>query len=672
MAKLTKNNYKKFSRRNLLPNTDGSKPSGAAADRIFRQNNELLERFHRDYDSLQTVRENKERCKRYLYGDQLSDLVDDPDGCGKITERKLIEKKGMVPMELNIIAEPITNIIGLYARSHMQPMVVARDRDEQKLGEMMTMAMEYAYQNQNIQKKNVREWGELLMGAVAAFRVGYERDEERQMSDVKVNQADLNRMGWDNNTSGMYFENITRIGYLHDLPLGVICSKWANSPNEVAQIKQIYKDCQNRFDSQQQHQPDSRMTHIDFFRPLNPENCRVIEIWTKELIEEGYLFHDIKKGIEIITDNRYDPDIIAENNRRVLEMVEAGGAAEDASQIEYEGFKSHNVWVVRYLTPDGYVLHEEVSPYWHGSHPFAIGAYPLVDGEAHSLIERLINVQRVYNSTFTSNRYIRMNQAKGGLLVNKKILDRNKIPLSEVGRVYTDPTAVLAAEWEDGEHLFVPFTDKNAAAAAIDNITPGQCLELMDKMAGNSGAIRGETPKAGTPSSLYAQMTENSNNNIADMMDWYNGLIQIRDYKVMMTIQQFYTEVRHMEIAGKKYSEQSKWYDPEKVRKSKFDLSLVESQSTGLYRQMAEDALLFMLQNGMIDGQMYLENTTLPFADNMLEALKRRQEEAEQAQNNIPPQGAQGALPPQPGIQPGAQPAAAGQMPTSNVNPPMG
>ena len=42
MAKLTKNNYKRFTRKNLLPNTDGSKPYSASAEHIFQQNLQFL------------------------------------------------------------------------------------------------------------------------------------------------------------------------------------------------------------------------------------------------------------------------------------------------------------------------------------------------------------------------------------------------------------------------------------------------------------------------------------------------------------------------------------------------------------------------------------------------------------------------------------------------------
>lgn len=628
MPKITKNNRTKFSRQSLLPNPDGSKPYSIEAENRFRKMQELTDRAHRYYDSLQTVRDNGDRCDRYLSGDQLSDLVPNPNGCGMITEEQYIREQGMVPMAINIIAEPVRNIVGLYVRSHMEPLVISRDRDEQKLGEMMTAAMEYYYDTYNMQGMNARAYEDFLCRAVAAFRVGYDRYDDRNISDVKVSQCELNRMFWDENTSGMYFENITCIGYLHDMPLINVLSKFAKSADERKQIEYIYRDCKDAVGTEQQFLPDKRRNDISFLTPLNPEHCRVIEIWTKEFIEgeeDGHLFHDVAKGVEVLSHFRDDPDIIAENNRRIMEVVEAGGSPEEAALIEYEGYRCTPKWVVRYLTPNGYVLSESITPYAHNSHPFVIGAYPLRGGEIHSLVEQLINIQRAYNSSMMSNRYIRMNQAKGAGAVNKKILERSNVTKEDFATVYTDPSAIVELDWETGEEIFKPFVSN--ASALVDELTPQKCLEIMDKVSGNTGAIRGEAPKSGTPSSLYAQQAENSNNNIADMLEWFNGLIAKRDYKIMSVMQQFYKDRRYLNIAGKNYSEEAKWYDPDKVRASSFDLSLRESQTHGIFRAQNEQLLMMLMQNGMIDLQTYLEMSTTPFADKLLERVKAKQEE---------------------------------------------
>ena len=632
MAKITKNNYKKFSRKNLLPSADGSRPTGAAADRQFRKMGELLDRFHRDHDSLQTIRNNWDRCDRYLSGDQLSDTIPNPNGCGMITEEQYIRDQGMVPMSVNIIAEPVNNIVCRYRRKHMEPLVVARDRDEQKLGEMMTIAMEYVYETHNLPEMNTRAYEEFLSSGIAAFRVGYDRDDERETSDVKVMQCELNRMAWDSNTSGLYFENITRIGYLHDMPLVDVLTEYAKSPAEREQIAYIYRDCKNAFTTSQQFDKEKGERSIDFFRPLEPEHCRVIEIWTLEMIEgdeDGYLFHDIKKGIEILTDTKDNPDIIAENNRRIMEMVEAGGNAEDASLIEFVKYRCKKKWVVRYLTPDGYVLKEEITPYAHGSHPFVVGAYPLRHGKVHSLVERLINIQRIYNSTLTSNRYIRMNQAKGAGAANKKVLERSNVSAQQFAQVYTDPAAIISLDWEPGEEIFKPFV--NNSHNMVDEKTLQDCLLMMDKLSGNNSALRGETPRSGTPASLYAQQSENSDTNIADISGWFNGLIAKRDYKIMMVIQQYYKGVRYINIAGKNYREESKWYDAGRVRNSRFDLSLIESETQGVFRAQNEQTLQFLLQNGLISLKTYLSCSSSYFADRMLELIKAEEEENAEA-----------------------------------------
>lgn len=623
---LNKFNFKKFTRRNLLPSTDGSQPSSKGSRELLEQNMELLEQFHNDFNSLQNIREKIDRCWRYYFGNQLSDIVYDPDSCGMITEEEYMRKQGIVPMAMNIMQEPIINILGVYRKNRLMPYAVSRDRDEQKLGEMMTVALEYAYDNLNLEELNGQGFLRSLVAALVCFRIGFGRDDEKHRSDAIVELCDINRMAWDDNTSGLYFKHINRIGYLHDMPMNEVL-KFAHNNNEVERIKKIYQDCWNAYSSYQKHERDIRHKNISFYTPLNPQHCRVIEIWTKET-QRLNLFHDTAKGEEIETDNRYDSDIITENQRRQLEMIELGGSVEDAALIEYNGFKPVDKWVVRYLTPNGYILKQEETPYWHGSHPFVIGGYPMVNGEVHSLAERLINIQRVYNSTFMSNRYIRMNQAKGSKAVNRKVLQRSKVSAKQLAAIYTDPSAIIELDWEPGEEVFKSFSDNTQNY--VDEITPQKCLELMDKISGNTGAIRGEAPKANTPSSLYAQQTENSTNNIADITQWYNGLIKERDYKLMMIIQQYYDERRFLNIVGKHYSKESRWYDPEKVRNTKFDIALVESTSNGIARAQSEEFLQNLFSSGQIDIVTYLENSSMPFADKVLESIKSRQEEQQE------------------------------------------
>ena len=629
MAKLTRHNFKKFTRRNLLPRADGSKPNNKQANDLFKQNIELLERFHRYYDSLFEFRENRARCKRYYFGDQLSDLIPDPEGCGMITEAEYMRKQGITPMAMNIIRKTGKAIIGVYRQSKLEPLAIARDRDEQKLGEMMSIALEYAYQNQQLEEINARGYEETLLSALPCFRVGYDFDNERKMSDVKVNLCDINRMAWDDNTNGLYFENISCIGYLHDMTIGQVLSRFAHSKQEKERIIEIYQGCRELYGNQnQQFRKDDRKRNISFYTTLNPDHCRVIEIWTKEQYD-SFVCHDTARGEQFTIPTSEEQSIIAENQRRQVEMLQAGGNAEDAALIEYE-YKVEEKWTVRYITPDGYVLHQSETPYWHGSHPFVIGAYPLVDGEIHSFVDDTINVQRVFNVTFMRQIYLRMNQAKGFGIVKRKVLERSKVTPEEFAAVYTSPSAIMALDWEDGEEIFKQFNETGNNTA--DSQIMQQCMDLMNEITGAHGAMRGEKAGSNTPASLYAQETENANNNIIDLQEWYNGLIRKRDYMMMMVIQQYYDDKRYLNIAGKDYSEESKWYDPQKVRNSQFDVALVESSANGVVRAQNEQLLLNLLNGQYIDPITYLECSASPFADKVLERMKVKQQEQAEAQ----------------------------------------
>lgn len=627
---ITKNNWKKFRRSNLLPNADGTKPTTAQADTLFRQNRELLDRFHAMFNSLQDLRTDRARNVRYTFGDQLGDTIQDPDApCRGITEREYMMQQGIVPLEMNVIRKMTKALVGVYRQDRVEPTAIARDRDEQKLGEMMSIALQYAYQANNIQETNARGYEEFLISAVPCFRVGFDWNDERKISDVSVELCDINRMAWDDNTTGQYFENISTIGYLHDLTIGQVLSRFARSPRDKETILQIYRDCERTYTTteQQFRSDDTRKRSIQFYTPLSTDKCRVIEIWSKEQ-HEVYVCHDIATGEYYTVDISREGDIIAENQLRVQQMLRAGGNADDAALIEYD-YKVDQEWVVRYLTPNGYVLHQEASPYTHGSHPFAVGAYPLIDGEVHSLVGDTINAQRMINRLTTRIEFSRMNDAKGFLLVRKRALDNSGITLEQFTAQYTSPKGVVAMDWDD-EPLKQLIS--NSAASSGDVQMLNTYFQLMDEITGVHGALRGEKTNSNTPASLYAQQTQNANNNIADGQEWYQGLIRLRDQKMMMVIQQFYQGKRFINIAGKDYSEESKWYDSDRIRNCIFDLALVQSASNGITRAQNESLLLELLKSGAIDAQTYLESTSAPFADKLLERMKSRQEELQEQQ----------------------------------------
>ena len=109
----------------------------------------------------------------------------------------------------------------------------------------------------------------------------------------------------------------------------------------------------------------------------------------------------------------------------------------------------------------------------------------------------------------------------------------------------------------------------------------------------------------------------------------------------MKVIQQYYNEPRYINIAGKDYSEEAKFYNPEKIKNTEFDISISQSPSTPAFRMLMDDMLMQLIKEGLIDIETYLENASLPFADKILSTIRRKKQEVEQGQVQGQPMGAE-------------------------------
>ena len=55
-----------------------------------------------------------------------------------ITEKEYLEYKGMLPLSINVVKVACKAILGLYTAEKMEPLVKARIRSEQKVGELLS------------------------------------------------------------------------------------------------------------------------------------------------------------------------------------------------------------------------------------------------------------------------------------------------------------------------------------------------------------------------------------------------------------------------------------------------------------------------------------------------------------------------------------------------------
>lgn len=121
----------------------------------------LMEAQHH-WNNMDQFRRDRQRNKRYCYGDQWKDIIE-VDGC-TITEEEYIGKQGNVPLKNNLIRRLVRNVLGVYRSQAKEPTCYARDRDEQKLGETMTTILQCNMQLNRMTEVYARTMEEFLIG----------------------------------------------------------------------------------------------------------------------------------------------------------------------------------------------------------------------------------------------------------------------------------------------------------------------------------------------------------------------------------------------------------------------------------------------------------------------------------------------------------------------------
>ena len=85
----------------------------------MRRASEVLLQAQTLYQNMYRFRRERERNKRYNYGDQWSDIV-----CvngKKMTEEQYIMKQGNIPLKNNLIRRLVRNVIGVYRSQATEP-----------------------------------------------------------------------------------------------------------------------------------------------------------------------------------------------------------------------------------------------------------------------------------------------------------------------------------------------------------------------------------------------------------------------------------------------------------------------------------------------------------------------------------------------------------------------
>lgn len=594
------------------------------------------------YFAMSKFRKERERNKRYTYGDQWSDMIWTEDGY--MSEEDYISSQGNLPLKNNLIRRLVRNVIGAYRNQSLEPTCVARDRDEQQLGETMSTTLQYNMQLNRMTDLLARSLEEFLISGFIVHRKSYGWREGKE--DCWTDYIQPNNFFIDSNIRDPRGWGCNIVGEIHDIDFNSLCEQFVQTPADYQRLAEIYKfakDKQSIVTQWNSFGYSHKNDIANFLMPPNNSLCRVIEVWRKER-KPQYKCHDWNSGEVFICDIAdYEELVTSVNNKRLESAERYNMPQEEVPMIDAEWFIG-TYWQYYFITPSGEILAEGESPYAHNSHPYAFKAYPYIDGEIHSFVSDFIDQQRYTNRLVSLYDWIMRASAKGVLMVPQDCIPK--------GMSVED----FASQWSkyNGVILYEPNKQGNIPQQISSNSTNVGITELLnmqlkffEDISGVNGALQGKPGFSGMSASLYAQQVQNGTVSLMDLLETFSEFVRDGAYKDVKNIQQFYNDKKIINIVGKKGVVT---YDPERIKDVEFDLSVVQSTATPAYRAVANDFLMQIWQTGQITLEQMLEAGNFPFADSLLQSVKAKQEEMQkqqeeqaQAQAQAQAQMAQGA-----------------------------
>ena len=309
----------------------------------------------RAYIAAEPLRRARRRHKRYTYGDQWSDIIDDP-ASGPVPERTLIERSGRRPQTNNLIRRLVKSIVGRYRTSAAEDSRYTSDPTSVDV-------------RNSLPELDARLLEEFIISGCAIQRIVAERrpgGAGRWVDNVSPDDFFVNRF------TDPRGSDIPLIGMLHQMSWPEVVNRFGRgSRTRIASLRRLFESPATR----SALAPDeflgmSLPADADAFFTSAPDRLRVIEVWN------------------------YEGRQASRRGRIAMDMV----------------------WTCRWYAGDGTLLDQYNSPFPHGEHPFAVCLYPLTDGEVHSFVEDVIDQQRAINRLVVLLDTIMASSAKGALL----------------------------------------------------------------------------------------------------------------------------------------------------------------------------------------------------------------------------------------------------------------
>ena len=553
------------------------------------------------YDSMRALRKKWTRDDDYYMGRQLNDTV--VYNGHRMTVKHYMELKGMPALSADIITDKMISLKGLVRQQYMAPSIQSVDADEE---DYVNTFNEFLRQNCNNNNKAEHDADQFEKHALYGFVCDKVKWAFRQgREDVYIDPVDIYDLAVPV-FKKKDLEDIEFIAEGHEETWPRMLKLFAKKPGDEEELKRIYTAAKTELPIQGRNDTGMNQTENldDFYHAKTIGKYRYIEIWTLERnralwchdrLNASAGFRPLKDKAEIDAENaqRKQDNIMKDENG--VPILDENGKPQlyvpedEVALIEYEpGIEEF--WYYRMISPNGYLLDEGISPYKvirdgysFYYHPYVFLAYPCIEGEIRSFVDRIIDRQRQYNHDNIMLDFIIMNSAKGPLAIDEDALS-DKMGIEDIAENWVKTDGVIVYTSKNGGQLPQQIMNKSLPAG-IDLIMQRD-EKLVQTQSNVQPALQGASPAAGTSARRYLAEQNSSAVGVADYVTSFENFKLRVAKKQMWTIQCFYDDNRSVKITGQDIRG---YYNRATMGDIDYDMTLTQDINSATVRETMKD-----------------------------------------------------------------------------------
>ena len=199
----------------------------------------------------------------------------------------------------------------------------------------MSTILQYNWQHNRMSEINARTFEEFLISGLIVHRKSYRWRMDK--CDCWTDYVQPNNFFIDNGMRDFRGWDVSMLGEVHDIPFESLVSKFAECPDDVKRLKDIYHYAAKReyVGNNCEQFGFHKLMNFDFLCPPASSNlCRVIEVWNKET-KPRYRCHDYNNGDFYKIDiEDFDTLVASVNRDRLQRGAEQGLDESDIPLIE--------------------------------------------------------------------------------------------------------------------------------------------------------------------------------------------------------------------------------------------------------------------------------------------------------------------------------------------------